>query len=60
MKWVRQTSEWLTIGKHPLNLRLVVPIASQMQPLPTETVVPHPGSGWLIGGLAVLNPQGHI
>ena len=60
MKWVRQTSEWLTIGKHPLNMKLFVPIASQMQPLPTETVVPHPGSGWLIGGLAVLNPQGHI
>jgi signal transduction histidine kinase len=60
VKWVRQTSEWLTIGKHPLNLRLFVLIASQMQPLSTETVVPHPGSGWLIGGLAVLNPQGHI
>ena len=31
-----------------------------MQPLPTETVAPRPSSGWLTGGLAVLDPQGRI
>lgn len=31
-----------------------------MQPLHTETVAPRPGSGWLTGGLAVLDPQGRI
>ena len=31
-----------------------------MEYLPTETVAPRPGLGWLTGGLAVLDPEGRI
>jgi PAS domain S-box-containing protein len=31
-----------------------------MEYLPTETVAPRPGLGWLTGGLAVLDPAGRI